>query len=93
MVLLDALPELPTRDEADVSTKPIRSARSGIGSTFPNTKGGCHVHGNSLGLQPKRASEALQVELRIGPHGVRDIFRGATLGSVTTSDSLPGCVI
>ena len=79
MVLLEAMQELPTRDEARRldQADPLSAFRDRFHIPRHQGEDAMYFTGNSLGLQPKRASEALQVELEDwATHGVEGHFHG-----------------
>ena len=79
MVLLEAMQELPTRDEARRldQADPLSAFRARFHIPQHDGEDAMYFTGNSLGLQPKRATEALQVELEDwATHGVEGHFQG-----------------
>ena len=95
MVLLEAMQELPTRDEARRldQADPLSAFRARFHIPQHDGEDAMYFTGNSLGLQPKRAAEASKSSWRIGPPTAWKAFPGPTPGSVTTSDSPQGCAI
>ena len=85
MVLLEDMQELPTRDEARHldQADPLSAFRARFHIPQHDGEDAMYFTGNSLGLQPKRAAEALQVELKIGPPTAwKAISKDAILGQL-----------